>query len=366
MRRTTPLRWLVLFAALFTLAVAPSLASARAWLGVYTQEVTAEPREALDLPKDGVLVSSVVADSPAERAGLRKGDVITEVDNRKVSTPGDLSTRIAQSNAGESVSLSVNRRGSNLILAVRLADRPAADDDDATPAPAPMAPMPPPAPRAPGAPHEMRWYSSNGDVDPDEVRARIHEIVPGLDLERVGPGKNMVFMNGSGRGRLGVRIETLSDDLAQALGAPGAHGALVVEVFDGTAAEKAGLKAGDVITTVDGTSVADTDDLQSALRGKQGKVSLSVVRRGEKRTLTAELEDSPRVIRLRDGAVDKQYWGPETKVKVHVDDGDDENADLQKQLEDLRQQLRELREELHKSDKTDKTVKTDKSTKSKK
>ena len=71
MRRTTPLRWLVLSAALVMLA-SPSLAEARAWLGVYTQEVTGELRDALDLDGDGALVSSVVPDGPADRAA-RKG-----------------------------------------------------------------------------------------------------------------------------------------------------------------------------------------------------------------------------------------------------------------------------------------------------
>jgi C-terminal processing protease CtpA/Prc len=353
MRRTTPLRWLVLSAALVTLAVAPSLASARAWLGVYTQEVTAELREALELPAGGVLVSNVVAGSPAERTGIRKGDVITQVDNRKVSAPDELSSLVGAKRAGDSVSLSINRRGASVILAVRLADRPQEDDIAPPPSPAPPAPKAPRAPKAPGAPHEMRWYSTDdGTVDPDEIRARIHEIVPDLDLEQMGPGRHMVFKGAGGRGRLGVRIETLTDDLAEALGAAGAHGALVVEVFDDTPADKAGLRAGDVITTVDGTAVADGDDLVGALSGKDGKVSLSIVRRGEKRTVEAELEDAPRVIRLRDGVVEKQPGGQgeDKKIQIRIK-GDDSNEELRKQLEDLRQQMRELREELRKQHK---------------
>jgi len=329
MRRTTPLRWLALFATLFMLTAAPSLASARAWLGVYSQEVTDELRDALELPKGGVLVSNVVTDSPAERAGLRKGDVITAVDNTKIASPEELSDRIAAAKAGDNVSLSIVRKGSNRTLSVRLTERPAAED-----APE-VAPTPPNAPRAPAAPHAMRWYSSS-DGDSDEIQARLHEIMPDLHLEHLGDGNHTIVVRG-GRGRLGVRIETLTDDLAQALGASGAHGVLVVEVFEGTAAEKAGLKAGDVITTVDGTTVSDTDDLSRAMRDKQGKVSISVIRRGEKRTVTAEIDDAPRVIRLRDGNVEKNSMGS------------DESAELQKQMEDLRQQLRELREELNKN-----------------
>lgn len=365
MRRTTPVRWLVLSAALVMLA-SPSLASAKAWLGVYTQEVTSELRDALDLQGDGVLVSRVVPGSPAERAGVRKGDVITSVDRRKVDSPAELSDVIGEQREGESVSLSISRRGDDVILAVRLGERPGdsgeGDDDLEVPTPAPMAPMAPKAPRAPKAPKapEMRWYSSqDGDVDEDEIREHIRRIAPDVDLKGleglkaldglkdVGPGQHRIFVNGGGRGRLGVRIETLSPDLAAALGAAGSKGVLVVEVLDGTPAEKAGLRAGDVISAVEGESVADADDLVRALRDENGRVSLSVVRRGERRTVEAELEDAPRVIRLRDGVIERKV-GPAQKDRIVIKrkDAGEDDAEVREQLRELREQLRELREQL--------------------
>lgn len=359
MRRTTPVRWLVLSAALVMLA-SPSLASARAWLGVYTQEVTSELRDALDLQGDGVLVSRVVPGSPAERAGVRKGDVITSVDRRKVESPAELSDVIGEQREGESVSLSISRRGDDVILAVRLGERPggSSEGDDETfeapvPVPAPMSPRAPKAPKAPKAP-EMRWYSSeDGDVDEDQIREHVRRIAPDIDLKgleglkNMGPGQHRMFMGAGGRGRLGVRIETLSPDLASALGATGSKGALVVEVLDGTPAEKAGLRAGDVISAVEGESVADADDLVRALRDENGNVSLSVVRRGEKRTVEVELEDAPRVIRLRDGVVERKA-GPAQREKIVIKrkDAGEDDAELREQLRELREQLRELREQL--------------------
>jgi len=356
MRRTTPVRWLVLSAALVMLA-SPSLASAKAWLGVYTQEVTSELRDALDLHGDGVLVSRVVPGSPAERAGVRKGDVITSVDRRKVESPADLSEVIGEQREGESVSLSISRRGDDVILAVRLGERPTErnDDEDSfdeptpVPAPVPYAPRAPQTPRVPKAPKapEMRWYSSHdGDVDEDEIRERVHRIMPDLNLGDLGSGKPMVFMNG-GRGRLGVRVETLSSDLAAAMGVAGSKGVLVLEVLDGTPAEKAGLRAGDVITAVENESVADADDLVSALRDQNGSVSLSVVRRGERRTIEARLEDAPRVIRLRDGVVERKAGpGQKKEIVIKRKDAGEDNGDLREQLRELREQLRELREQL--------------------
>jgi len=350
MRRTTPLRWLVLSAALVMLA-SPSLAEARAWLGVYTQEVTSDLRDALDLSGDGALVSSVVPDGPAERAGLRKGDVIVSVDRRDIGSPEDLSEIIGDAREGESVSLTVVRKGERLVLAVRLGERPADDEELAPPAPpAPRAVPAPTTPKAPKAPREFRWHSSDDvdDADKDEIRKRIREVVPNFEFDDgSGPGRRMVWMGGAGRGRLGVRIESLSDDLASALGASGTRGALVVEVLKQTPAEAAGIRAGDIITAVEGTAVYDTDDLVKALADESGKVSVSIVRRGEKRTVEAALEDSPRAIRLRDGKgpMGLGRMGDDGKFDIRIK-GDADDEDLRKELQELREQLRELRREL--------------------
>jgi C-terminal processing protease CtpA/Prc len=344
MRRTTPLQWLVLSAALFMLA-APTVASARAWLGVYTQEVTGDLREGLDLPDHGVLVARVVPGSPADRAGLRSGDVILAVDTRDVNSPAELSEVIGNAREGESAAITFVREGSRRTLAIRLATRPSddemggSDDEVAPPAPpAPGAPHAAPAPPAPG--DEMRWYSDNGP-DREEIRRQVRRGMP--DLENLGRSLSMAM----GRGRLGVRIQDLSEDMASALGASGSKGALVLEVLDDTPAEKAGLRAGDIITAVEGKKVADADDLTSALRDESGKVSLTVVRRGQSRTVEAELAESPRVIRLRDG---QTFMGPgrmgdEGKPGVRSK-GNADDEDLRQQLQQLREEVRALRREI--------------------
>lgn len=350
MRRTTPLSRLVLLAVLVMLAV-PSLAAARGWLGVYTQEVTRDLRDALDLEGEGVLVSSVVPDSPADRAGLRKGDVIVSVDRREVRSPAELTGIIRDAREGESVSLAVVRKGETLHLAVRLAERP--DDDEIAP-PAPPAPPAPRTPKAPAAPKEPRVYRwhSDGNVDPDELRERIREAVPDFDFDfdKAGPGRSMVWMGAAGRGRLGVRVESLGEDLASALGAPGTRGVLVVEVLKKTPAEEAGLRAGDIITAVEGTAVYDTDGLVKALKDESGRVSVSIVRRGEKRTVEAALEDAPRAMRLREGKGPMGLGRPgdDRRFDVRIK-RDAEGEDLRRELQELREQLRELRRELQES-----------------
>src|SRR5262249_47614057 len=92
------------------------------------------------------------------------------------------------------------------------------------------------------------------------------------------------------RGRLGVRVDNLSDDMAQALGVPsGGKGALVTEVIVDRPAQKAGIRAGDVITRVQGDKVEDPDDLTRALREHDGKVSIELLRKGERRTVDVDI-----------------------------------------------------------------------------
>ncbi len=342
MRRTTPVRWLVLSASLLMLTL-PALASARAWLGVYTQEVTSDLREALDLSADGALVSSVVPDSPADRAGLRKGDVIVSVDRRDISSPADLTERIGGSREGDSVSLGLVRKGQRLTLAVRLAERP--QDDDIAP-PAPPAPPAPHAAPAPRVEKEVRRHPGNAP-DADEIRDHVRESLRDFDVRRLPGGGGMMWMGTAGRGRLGVRIEALNEDLASALGASGTRGALVVEVLEKTPAERAGIRAGDIITAVNGTAVYDTDDLVKALADESGDVSVTLVRRGGKQTVQAALEDSPRVFRLRDGKgpMGLGRMGDDRKLDIRIK-GNADDEDLRQQLQDLREQLQQLRREL--------------------
>jgi Do/DeqQ family serine protease len=91
------------------------------------------------------------------------------------------------------------------------------------------------------------------------------------------------------RGVLGVNIQTLSPDIAESMGLGNTQGALVSQVVDGSAAEKAGIKAGDVITAVNGKPVKDA----AALRNSIGllrigdKVDIALMRDGKPRRVTA-------------------------------------------------------------------------------
>jgi len=95
--------------------------------------------------------------------------------------------------------------------------------------------------------------------------------------------------------RLGVQLQDMTPELREFLRAPREHGVLVVRVNAGSPAEKAGLRVGDVITSVDGDAIHETRTLVHAVLGaeKDAKLALEVVRDGKTRTLEAALEGEP-------------------------------------------------------------------------
>jgi serine protease Do len=100
----------------------------RGFLGVSIQEVTPAIAEAFDLEEaHGALVGGVTEDTPASRAGIRKGDVILELDGRAVEDPRDLQLRIVREQPGTTVNLTVSRDGSERQIRVKLAELPSED-----------------------------------------------------------------------------------------------------------------------------------------------------------------------------------------------------------------------------------------------
>jgi serine protease Do len=194
----------------------------RGWLGVAVQELTESLARGLGLPEvRGIIVADIMPSGPAERAGLRRGDVITAVDGKPVDDPGHFRNLIAQTTPGSTVRLSVLREGRPQTLEVAIAEAPER--------PVPAAAVP-------------------------------------------GPSR---------RESLGMSVGDLTPDLARALGpsAPG-HGALVTGIVPGGIAEDSGLRAGDVILEVNGRPVRLARDFGRALEEARGKDVVVTVNRG--------------------------------------------------------------------------------------
>jgi len=295
------------------------------WLGVYTQALTSELRDGLGAPRGGVLVNRVVVDSPADRAGLRKGDVILSVNSRSVDSPGELSEIVGSLRSGQTVSLRISRDGERQTLSARLAARPRQGELET---PETLETL-----ETPEA-HEEPALPDRGVVPKAPKAERDRDYFFNL------PDHDMSLMP-MGRGRLGVRVESLSGDLGSYFDTPGDKGVLVVEVLKDTPGERAGLKAGDVITRVGDRDVYDSGDLVEALGTRDGRVELTVIRRGSRRTVEAELEAAPRTQRMRRG---EGMMGLRDRNGTTWSFGDSE--DVRRELRELREQLKQLRSEL--------------------
>ena len=327
------LRFAGIGAALLLLGLAgaprPAQVQERAgWLGVYTQRIDENLRDGIGHDGDGVLVTRVVNDSPADRAGIRRGDVISAFAGRSVDSPSELMSAVRARRSGESVNVIVYRDGDRRSVSVRLGARPSGsdddddswDDDDDRVFRAPTPPVPPAPPAAPREPRFERFDFPEGSW----------------------------MFSGMGRGRLGVRVEEVNEEMADALGVGSGEGVLIVEVIDDTPAKRAGLRAGDVIVRVEDREIDDVSDLTSELREREaGPVSLTVVRRGDRRQVTATLERS-RSMRWERGPLslreDRMRDRSFNRRAPRADREDD--AEMRAEIEKLREEVKKLQDEL--------------------
>jgi serine protease Do len=247
-------------------------------LGVSLEEVGAEDVSRLRLGEErGALVRRVEPESPAATAGLQPDDVIVGFQGERVHSAAQLSRLVRETPAGRKVTIEVSRGGAaRTVTATLRASRGAAfadalDFDFDVPMPAiDVRPPRPPRPPKPPAPPASEWFDFHG-----------------LDE----------FWGGTGRGRLGVTYQELGEQLARYFKVEG--GLLVTNVGEGTPAEKAGIKAGDVIVSANGKPVRTSEDLRDAIdRTDDGaEVTVGLQREGhsvEVKTRLAERQDRVR------------------------------------------------------------------------
>ncbi len=98
----------------------------RGWIGVEPQNLSKELAESLNLPKDttGVLISGVLEGGPADKAGMKPGDVLTQVNGQKVDDVVTLLNRIAQTNPSDEAKVNLIRKGKEITLKVQVGKRP--------------------------------------------------------------------------------------------------------------------------------------------------------------------------------------------------------------------------------------------------
>ena len=317
--------WGVGLAALLGIVMAGMPAAARAgdetgWLGVYTQELSPELEDALNHHGDAVLVTKVVAKSPADRAGLRKGDLIVRVNSKSVGSPTELARAVQSFSPGEDVEIQIVRDGERRTLTPTLARR---NETLSEPK------------KEKEAPSEESWNNEGGQGS-DYFK---FDMPPGA----TAPDAPSLFNMGVGGVRLGVRIETLNPDLGEYFDIRDGQGVLVLDVIKDTPAEKIGIRGGDVIVRIDDRDINDSDDLIKAVSDAEGTVQVTVVRHGSRKTFETELKSvrAPRVMRIQRGP----NWRFDGNAWKRAPGGQDREA-MEKELTELRQELKELKQDL--------------------
>jgi serine protease Do len=223
------------------------------YLGVGGQDVTADRARTLKLKEErGVEVTSVEADSAAAKAGLKEGDVVLEYNGQKVEGWEHLKRLVHETPIHREIKIGVWRNGAVQTLTATV-----------------------------GSHREMPFDPGNGPMALPPLRA---QTMPPLDIPQ--------FRTFTGTSVLGIMGEELGQEsqLADFFGVK--DGVLVRSVTKGSAAEKAGLKAGDVITKVDAAAISTPQQITSALRAarSKGSVTVTLVRNKKEMSLGVTLD----------------------------------------------------------------------------
>ena len=226
------------------------------YLGVDIADVTTERLSALKLKEEkGVEVTMVDQDAPAGKAGIKEHDVILSMNGTAIESGAQLRRMIHETPPGRSVTLELSRDGQPMSVKVQLADK-------------------------------HKEFSMVGPKSGDFHFNMPDVHVPDIDI----PAMHMIMVTSSARS--GLTVENITPQLGEFFGVKNGNGVLVRSVEKGSRAEKAGFRAGDVVTKVGDHPVHDTNDFSHAVRSRSGNsVGVSVVRDKKEQNLTLTLPE---------------------------------------------------------------------------
>jgi serine protease Do len=215
----------------------------RGYLGATIQNFTTEMAEAQGMSQKGAIVSDLTPGGPAERAGLRPGDVVVSVNGQPVTTSTEMTRKVGQARAGDNLRLEVYRDGKRQLIDVRSGTRPS----------------------------EKELAASVGDGDNDN--APVNPDGPAVQRPVV----------------IGMGLAPLDDGLRRRYSIPATvRGVVITSVRTDSDAGEKGLRAGDVITSAANRPVTTASEVAAAVDAakRAGRPSILLgVSRGGQRTL---------------------------------------------------------------------------------
>jgi len=176
----------------------------RGWLGVMIQKITPELKEKLELKDEkGALVADVTPGGPADKAGIKRGDVIVSFDGKEIREMNALPYIVASTPVGKTVTVVLVREGREMQIKVKI-----------------------------------------GELKEEEPQT----------------------LTGEEESNLGMTLEEVNPDLAQKFGLSQEHGLVVVEVEKNSPAEEAGIREGDILVEIDQQPLEEMSQYRALLR----------------------------------------------------------------------------------------------------
>jgi serine protease Do len=318
-------------------AVAPEAAefdtpSGRSYLGVGITDLNSDRVQALKLKDDnGVEVTQVDQDAPAGKAGLKDHDVIIGFSGTPVESAEQFKRLMRETPPGRTVALDIIRDGQQQTVKVQVADRKKLESSV--------------------------WPRESRDF------AYVMPAMPAVPAMPAIPSMPRIWMDQTitrVRSNSGATLESLSPQLGDYFGVKNGEGLLVRAVQKGSAADAAGLRAGDVVIRVGDQKISDNSDWTEALRnGKNGKVSLVIMRDKKEQTLSMSVPprrgpDSSALYEDDSAPETEMAFDPGALVEVAplLEDGIDigtvfAGSDLEDDSGDVNQAVQKALEQLH-------------------
>ncbi len=198
----------------------------RGYLGVYLQEISEDLKDALGLPSlDGILISEVMENTPADKAGIKSGDVVLEFDGKKVKDMQTFRLQVASTPVDKSVKMKIFRDGKEKTLTVKMGEFP----------------------------EELHVADEQGE-----------------------------------KSDLGLKVTDVTDAQAQRFNLAAKRGVVVIDVDEDSPASDAGIRVGDIILTIGKKEIGDISDYRAAVSQlKEGKSAVFHLQRGERKLYVA-------------------------------------------------------------------------------